>query len=272
MLVSEKTVEFNQSANETKLLNRRSGDNPFEEFERIELAVETIRSKVLNSLNATDETLLAVQNSMDVFESDFDAKVRKIQDVIANEVEAGRVKKSDRLTQQFPLFTSQNYVIAENLFGDMEDKFSAVNDESDESHFTRMGTVVDRVHDVRLTKLEFVIKKIRWCLLEAKRSITETILQIVFRTIATQTISYDKFICLKDIIDHLKPVGIDQEDTVRCLPQTKTKQLKKLCGSLRNKIRRFFSAVNFRESSVSPSTVLRIKKIEVPRVFLSDQN
>lgn len=261
---------FNQPANQTKIICRRSGDNPFEEFEKIELAVETIRSKILNCLNANDEALHAVQNSMDCFESDFDARVRKIRDVIAKEVEAGRVEKSDQLTRQISLFTSRNCFIAENLFGDMEDFFSAVNEETDEPHFKGTGNIVDRIHDVRLTKLEFVIRKIRWCLLEAKSCITELNLQIVFRTIETQRVSYENVMCLKDILDDLKPVQKDQEDTVRGL--TETKKMKKLCGSLREKTRKYWKAVNSRESNASPSTILPTKKIEIPRVFLFDNN
>lgn len=81
---------------------------------------------------------------MDAFESDFDARVTRIRNAIVKEIEAGRFEKSDELLmREISIFTSQNCFIAENLFGNMEDHFSAENDGKDEPHLKRMGSIVD---------------------------------------------------------------------------------------------------------------------------------
>lgn len=44
--------------------------------------------------------------------------------------------------------------------------------------------------------------------------------------------------CPKGMLNHLKPVQNEQKDTVR-ITERKTEQMKKLCGRLREKIRKY---------------------------------
>lgn len=54
---------------------RRSTDNLFREIEEIELAVKTIRSKVVNHLNINVKNLLAFKRGMDTFKRFFVGQV-----------------------------------------------------------------------------------------------------------------------------------------------------------------------------------------------------
>lgn len=268
MRVSEETDKFKQRAKQNEILSHRSGENPFQHFEDIELAVEMIRSKIMNCLNASDDTLQDVQKNIDTFERDFEARVTTIRNRIEEGIEMGRGEKSDQLTRQVSFSTSENCFIVENLYGNLEDCFSVENDRTDKPHLKQMGSIVDRIHDVRLTKLEVLVRKTKWCLLEVKRYITELNWRIMLRAIETQRISYKNVMCLKDMLDHLKSVQNEQKDTAWRLTETKTEQIKKLCGSLCDKTQKYLKVVNSCESSSSPSTVLRVKKIKIPQLFL----